>query len=75
MGHHVWVEPRKVSQVVKYEPGELNNATVTVVLRSPIETGVAWSLPGSNRSTANERMARNVCPPELPSLEHQAVTS
>ena len=77
MRHDLWVEPGKASQqfgtVVQYESGELYDVTMTVLFQSPIVTGLAWSLPGNYRRTANELMTLGGCLPVDRSLNRQAV--
>ena len=65
MRHDIWVELRKVSQqldqVVKYESGELDDATTITLFQSLIESGLAWSLPGNYGRTATELITLGVC--------------
>jgi hypothetical protein len=78
MRHDVWVEPGKVSpqidQVLKYESGELDDVTRTVLFQSLSESGLAWSFPGNDRRTANELATLRICRPLDRSLNQQAVT-
>jgi hypothetical protein len=77
MRHDIWVELRKVSQqldqVVKYESGELDDATTITLFQSLIESGLAWSLPGNYGRTAGELITLGVCHPVGRSLQQQAV--
>ena len=77
MRHDIWVELRKVSQqldqVVKYESGELDDATTITLFQSLIESGLAWSLPGNYGRKANELITLGVCHQVDRSLSRQAV--
>jgi hypothetical protein len=77
MRHDIWIGLRKVSrqldQVVKYESGELDDATTIALFQSPIESGLAWSLPGNYARTANDLITLGLCHPVQHPLLEQAV--
>jgi hypothetical protein len=77
MRHDIWIGLRKVSrqldQVVKYESGELDDATTIALFQSLIESGLAWSLPGNYARTASELITLGLCHRAQRSLHEQAV--
>ena len=67
MRHEIWIEIKKISyqldQLIKYEAGELNQDNTVALFQALIDSGLAWSLPGSYHRTAEDLIKLGICRP------------